>query len=119
MNDIRCTCGSENVNVSANKRGALVGKCADCGRWGNYGKQGEAGSGGSKKKGPSKGKKVITKKEASGGKKPPPANRNKPVTGKSDGGPRGAVKPPLGNPPSPERFTLEKLKSAVRSILEL
>jgi hypothetical protein len=40
--DFKCPkCGSENVNTYANKRGALVGKCVDCGKWGNYGKQAE------------------------------------------------------------------------------
>ena len=37
-----CKCGSKNVTVHANKRGALVGKCADCRKFGNYGKQFEA-----------------------------------------------------------------------------
>jgi len=48
-----CKCGSVNVDVWPNKKGALVGKCNDCKKWGNYGKQ--SGGDASEKAGASKG----------------------------------------------------------------
>jgi pyruvate/2-oxoglutarate dehydrogenase complex dihydrolipoamide acyltransferase (E2) component len=56
-------CESENVNVTANKRGALVGKCADCKKWGNYGNQesNETGSAKGEETGAPRVQKAATK----------------------------------------------------------
>jgi DNA-directed RNA polymerase subunit RPC12/RpoP len=82
-------CGSENVNVNANKRGALVGKCGDCGRFGNYGKQFEdkAGAEAAGKKDDGQGVKAP---EAKSAKKPAAAG------GRSDSGAGQRGKPSGG-----------------------
>lgn len=67
-------CESENVDVTANKRGALVGKCRDCKKWGNYGNQNEEE--GSKEKSGQSGQKAGTPKQAKGNTTPPAAGRS-------------------------------------------